>query len=210
MQCYLSHSPLKNYRSEFLYTPPSWFAPLNWFEVFDNANPVEIDLGCGDGSFLVARASRYPERNFLGVERLLGRARKVDRKAQRLGLRNVRALRIESSYAVNYLFPSGSVAVYHIYFPDPWPKKRHHKRRLIQNEFLAALGRSLVPRGEVRLATDHAQYFAAIREAFGATGGWEEFAPTPPEPEEMTDFEREFVAQGKPVFRVGYRLVAQA
>lgn len=197
---------MKNYVEKFLYTPPSWVEVLDWSRVFGNANPVEIDLGCGDGTFLVERARRNPDRNFLGVERLLGRARKVDRKAQRLGLTNVRGLRIESGYAVGFLFPVGSVAVYHIYFPDPWPKKRHAKRRLFQPEFLAALQRTLAPGGEVRVATDHAAYFEEIVAVFRAGNGWEEFPLAPPLPEERTDFEREFVAQEKPIRRTGFRL----
>lgn len=193
---------LKNYQPRFLYTPPSWFQPLDWQVVFGNPQPVEVDLGCGDGSFLIARARHHPERNFLGVERLLGRARKVDRKAQQAGLSNVRVLRIESGYAVNYLFPPASVAVFHLYFPDPWPKKRHQKRRLVQPDFVNALARTLMPGGEVRLATDHAGYFADILATFRAAGEWQERPMPQPPPEEQTDFERDFVARGMPIQRV--------
>lgn len=196
---------VKNYTPMFLYNPSSWFETLDWEEVFGNSHPVEIDIGCGDGSFLVHRAKNHPERNFVGVERLLGRARKVDRKAQRLGLANVRALRIESGYAVRFLFPPASVSIYHIYFPDPWPKKRHHKRRLIQPDFLDAMARTLVDGGEVRFATDHAQYFEETLARFRGAPGWKEFALPQPTRDEMTDFERDFVAAGKVIQRMGFR-----
>ena len=196
---------MKNYAAQFLYAPASWFQLLDWQLVFGNTHPVEIDLGCGDGTFLVQRAGRYPERNFVGVDRLLGRARKVDRKAQRLGLMNVRALRIESSYAVGYLFPPGSVTVCHIYFPDPWPKKRHQKRRLLQPEFVGALGRAVACGGEVRIATDHEEYFEEIRALFAGSNGWAEYPLEEPLPEERTDFEQEFVKAEKTIHRIGFK-----
>ncbi|MGH7936376.1 MAG: tRNA (guanine(46)-N(7))-methyltransferase TrmB, partial [Chthoniobacterales bacterium] len=127
--------------------PENYFAPLNLAQVFPRAAPLEVDLGCGDGTFLVALAAKFPERNFLGVERLLGRVRSACGKAARAKLPNVRVLRIESSYAVEYLLPPASVAVGHLLFPDPWPKKRHHRRRIVTAGFIAAIHRVLKPRG---------------------------------------------------------------
>src|ERR1700689_5486180 len=91
--------------------------------VFPRAQPLEVELVSGDGSFLVNYARLHPERNFLGVERLLGRLRKLDRKGCRAGLTNLRGLRIESAYFLEYLLPRESPATLHIYFPDPWPKR---------------------------------------------------------------------------------------
>lgn len=196
---------VKQHTERFLYTPPTWFQLLDWSAVFGNANPIEIDLGCGDGTFLVNRAAKHPDRNFLGVERLLGRARKADRKAQRLALTNVRLLRIESSYAVGFLFPPGSVSVIHILFPDPWPKKRHHKRRLLQVEFALSLAKTLVAGGEVRFATDHAEYFEEAVAAFRESGIWVEFPLPEPAADERTDFETEFVREGRTIQRIGFR-----
>jgi len=209
MKASYSSVHVKNFVPKNLYVPPSWFQLLDWDLVFGNTNPIEIDLGCGDGTFLVNRAANCPERNFLGVERLLGRIQKVDRKAQRLRLTNVRGLRIESGYAVNFLFPPATVSIQHILFPDPWPKKRHHKRRLFQPEFVIALAKTLVPHGEVRFATDHAEYFGEAVSVFRACSGWEEFALPVPGADEMTDFEKEFVGQGKPIHRIGFRLAAK-
>ncbi|MBI5395691.1 MAG: tRNA (guanosine(46)-N7)-methyltransferase TrmB [Verrucomicrobia bacterium] len=190
-----------------LYTPPNWFERLDWARVFPKAQPIEVDLGCGDGTLLLHWAKKFPDRNWLGVERLKGRILKLERKAPRLGITdNLRGLRIESGYAVEWMFPPASVAAYHIYFPDPWPKKRHHKRRLFQPEFVAALHRSLVAAGLVNLATDHRDYFAQMLEVFSAAVGFARIEPlVPATPEDMTDFERDFVAAGKPVHRARFR-----
>src|SRR5271169_4882966 len=93
---------------------------LDLASLFPRPLPLEIELGCGDGSFLAEYAYRHPERNFLGVERLLGRLKKLDRKGRRAGLANLRGLPIESGYFLEYLLPRHSTVVLHLYFPDPW------------------------------------------------------------------------------------------
>ncbi|MCX6901120.1 MAG: tRNA (guanosine(46)-N7)-methyltransferase TrmB [Verrucomicrobia bacterium] len=198
-----------NAPSKILYSPPSWFERLDWSAMFSKSQPIEVDLGCGDGSLLLHWAKRFPERNWLGVERLKGRVLKLERKAPRLGIAgNLRALRIESGYAVEWLFPPASIAACHIYFPDPWPKKRHHKHRLIQPPFVAALARTLEPGGSAHLATDHADYFAEMLLCFNANANFERVEPVvPATPEEMTDFERDFVTEGRPISRARFRKV---
>jgi tRNA (guanine-N7-)-methyltransferase len=96
-------------------------------KLFPKPQPLEVELGSGDGSFLAQYAARHPERNFIGVERLLGRLRKLDRKGRRAGLTNLRGVRIESAYFLEYLLPSHAASVLHVYFPDPWPKRRHRR-----------------------------------------------------------------------------------
>lgn len=97
--------------------------PLDLAELFPQPQPLEVELGCGDASFLVEYARRNPLINFIGVERLLGRMQKLDRKGRRIGLLNARGVRIESAYFLQYLLPPHSARALHIYFPDPWPKK---------------------------------------------------------------------------------------
>src|SRR6266576_1763195 len=109
--------------------------PLQIAEYFPTVQPLEVELGCGDASFLVNYAKAHPERNFIGVERLGGRIRKLDRKGRRAGLTNLRGVRIESSYFLEYLLPPKSAVALHIYFPDPWPKKKHRRHRLINERF---------------------------------------------------------------------------
>src|SRR5947208_16346355 len=127
--------------------PKSLTIALEFDKVFSRFAPVEIDLGCGDGAFLAALAQENPAHNFLGIERLLGRVRNVCRKVARLDLKNARILRMESTYAVANLLPAGSVTAFYLLFPDPWPKRRHHRRRAFTREFLFSIHRALVAGG---------------------------------------------------------------
>src|SRR5580704_19704822 len=113
--------------------------------LFPSTQPLEVELGSGDGSFLANYARLHPGRNFLGVERLLGRLRKLDRKARRAGLTNLRALRIESAYFLEYLLPRESARALHIYFPDPWPKRKHRKNRLVNERLTEIAWNALAP-----------------------------------------------------------------
>ena len=187
-----------------IYTPPNWLDPLDWPQVFSVSGPVEIEVGCGKGSFFLWAAQAMPTRNFLGVDRLLCRLRKVDKRIQRLGLCNTRLVRIEAGYLVAKLVPPASVAVYHVYFPDPWPKRRHHRRRLFTAEFVGHVHRTLQEGGAVNIATDHAEYFSTIRQLMEKNGGFHETAPTVLPEEARTDFEREFLAGGITVHRCRY------
>ncbi len=173
---------------------------------FAAPQPLEVELGAGDGSFLARYAQLHPERNFLAVERLLGRLRKLDRKGRRASLANLGLLRIEAAYFVEHLLPPHCAQALHIYFPDPWPKKKHRKHRLINTRFPDLARQALAPHGTVHLRTDDADYFAQMQEVFAAA---DSFAPveTPVElTAVVTDFEREFNAQGIPTRRASYRL----
>lgn len=171
---------------------------LNFQAIFGGSNPVELELGAGDGSFLIEYASRHPDRSFVGVERLLGRLRKIDRKAQRRGLANVRSLRLEASYVLDWMISAGSLEAIHVYFPDPWPKRRHWPRRLVNSAFTVLAHKALARGGWAHLRTDDAHYFAQMEEVFAKSGLFTRGEP----PEELlsvkTDFEREFNARGVP------------
>ena len=143
---------------------------LDFQRIFDRNAPVHVDLGCGDGSFLCALAQRMPDKNFLGIERLLHRVRASARKAAALD--NVRLLRMESFYAVRYLLPAESVERFYLLFPDPWPKRRHHPRRIVTPDFLSAIHAALKNEGSVYIATDDADYFGAIKEVAQADRGF--------------------------------------
>ncbi len=186
-------------------TPTSWTQQLSPREIFGNSDPVEIDAGCGKGRFLIARGKSRPETNFLGIERLLGRLRKVDKKVARGGLANVRLLRVEVSYAVEYLLPPGSVSVINIFFPDPWPKRRHHRRRLFNAAFVDSLVKCLAPDGVVHFATDHLDYFEAVKELVAPDTRFESITPFEPTDEEQTDFELGFRAENRTIGRLSLR-----
>jgi tRNA (guanine-N7-)-methyltransferase len=180
---------------------------LDLGRMFARAQPLEVELGSGDGSFLAQFAARHGQRNFIGVERLLGRLRKLDRKARRLGLDNVRAVQIEASYLLEYLLPTASAEALHVYFPDPWPKRRHHQRRLVNERFPALARQALAGGGVVYLRTDNADYFQRMKQVFAASAFFEE-TPTPEElAATLTDFERGFLAKGVQTLRAAFRAV---
>jgi tRNA (guanine-N7-)-methyltransferase len=180
--------------------------PLKLGELFSQTQPLEVEIGCGDASFLVEYARRNPERNFIGVERLLGRISKLDRKGRRAGRANLRGVRIESSYFLQYLLPPRSAAALHVYFPDPWPKQKHRRQRLINEHFPVLARGALVPGGSVYLRTDDVDYFQQMTEVFGAAKDFQEFE-TPTELAELTtDFEREFNSKGTQTLRAAYRI----
>ena len=188
------------------YVPKSLTSALEFDKIFSHFASVEIDLGCGDGTFLTTMARENPEHNFLGIERLLGRVRSVCRKVARLDLKNARVLRMESSYAVTNLLPAESVTLFHLLFPDPWPKRRHHRRRAFTQEFLFSIHRALIAEGLFHIATDHTEYFQQIEKVLAeadifVTSREQKNFPS-------TTFEQRFVARGLSVHRLLLRKVS--
>jgi tRNA (guanine-N7-)-methyltransferase len=181
--------------------------PLNISELFPKIQPLEVDLGCGDASFLVNHAKAHPEHNFIGVERLGGRIRKLDRKGRRAGLTNLRGVRIESSYFLEYLLPPKSAAALHIYFPDPWPKRKHLKNRFINERFLEIAQRVLTPGGIVYLRTDHEDYFEQMTTVFAASSVFRSVETPADLSALLTDFEVDFHKQGVQTRRAAYQLI---
>ncbi|MBI4661477.1 MAG: tRNA (guanosine(46)-N7)-methyltransferase TrmB [Verrucomicrobia bacterium] len=179
-----------------IYRPCSYVDRLDLPDLFALAQPLEVELGSGDGSFLAEYARTHPDHNFLGVERLLGRLRKLDRKGLRLGLSNLRLIRLEASYLVDYLLPANSVRAVHVYFPDPWPKRRHEKHRLITPRFVETVRLALEPRGRIYFRTDSPEYFEQIAEVFAANPAYQAIGTPGSLTALLTDFERDFQARG--------------
>jgi tRNA (guanine-N7-)-methyltransferase len=191
----------------FIVPLPSVVERLELRRLFPRAQPLEVELGSGDGTFLAQYAAGHRERNFIGVERLLGRMRKLDRKAGRLGLENVRCVRIEATYFLEYLLAPETAQALHVYFPDPWPKRRHNKRRLINERFPQLACQALAGGGMVYLRTDDAAYFEQMKAVFRASPVFEE-TETPEELAALaTDFERDFLAKGLRTLRLAFRKV---
>lgn len=170
--------------------------PIDVAALFPIDQPVEIELGCGDGSFLTKYADGNPGINFIGVERLMGRLKKLDRHARRTGMTNMVLIRLEASYLLRYLLPPRTFTAIHVYFPDPWPKEKHHKNRLINDEFTERCRELIVPGGRVFLRTDHLEYFEQMEDVFTRNDAFARIE-TPTELKQLTtDFEREFNAEG--------------
>jgi len=184
-----------------IYAPESWTEALPLDALFNTPATLEVDVGCGKGRFLLARASSHPQTSFIGIDKLLRRVKRTDRKISMAGLQNVRILRIEAAYAVEQLLPTSSVSAFYIFFPDPWPKRRHHQRRLFSASFMDSLHRTLLPGGLVHIATDYMDYFKEICALFHKD---ERFAKAPAlelSEEERTDFELLFIKQGMEIGR---------
>jgi tRNA (guanine-N7-)-methyltransferase len=187
--------------------------PLDFASIFGNANPFEVEVGSGKGLFLLTTAGARPDVNFLGIE--------IDRKYQlftatRLAKRNLANVRMVCADARLFMrdcLPLESVQAIHVYFPDPWWKQRHHKRRLWTPEFAGECERILRPAGQLHLATDVEAYFADMTSVLAAQTL---LRPLPPpeskEPEHdldyLTNFERKSRKRGGPVYRGRYERVA--
>jgi len=187
-------------------SPESLTNRLDLEKTFGRKAPLHVDLGCGDGSFLCALAQRMPCKNFLGIERLLGRIRSAARKAASLD--NVRLLQIESFYAVRYLLPAGSVETFYLLFPDPWPKRRHHWRRIVTPDFLNSVHVALEQNGAIYIATDHLDYFQQIQRLSRAHPQFEivdlDDVVLP-----LTKFEGRFREHGAPIYRLTLRKISR-
>lgn len=173
--------------------------------------PVDLEIGSGKGTFLVQQAAANPGVNYLGIEYARAFWRYAADRARRHNLPNVRLINMDAAVFVKHMLPDKTLRQVHIYFPDPWPKKRHHKRRLIQAPFLAQLHRVLVDpaegdaeAGQVRIATDHAEYFEWMLEHFGQVEHLFERQPfvrpdSAGEGELVgTNFERKYRREGRP------------
>lgn len=194
---------------------PEAGGPLDLARVFGNDHPVELEIGVGKGRFIMLAAAARPETNFLGLEiakRFLAKA--IDRVAKR-GLANVRLCDAEAASFLESRLVDGCLAGIHLYFPDPWPKKRHHKRRIVRPGVLDQMRRTLGPDGLVRVVTDHADYASTIRETFDEHPGFSRAEPDPclweipgmgdyTQPG-VTNFEIKFRREGRPIHRMAWR-----
>jgi tRNA (guanine-N7-)-methyltransferase len=183
--------------------------PLSWAEVFGNDHPVELEVGPGKGLFLINAATAQPTRNFVGVELARKYARAAAERVAKRGLRNVRVIQGDARRLLAGFLAAGSLRAVHVYFPDPWWKLRHKKRRVFCEPFLVDVARALMPGGELSIATDVEEYYGVMTNLVSAHP---EFRPLPlPEPGEpqhdldyLTNFERKYRIEGRPIFRARY------
>jgi len=184
---------------------------LSWQEIFGNANPVVCEIGSGKGRFLISSATANPERNYLGIESAVKYHRLIRQRVERRGLTNVRLLNTDAAHFVHTYIPPLSVHQYYIFFPDPWPKKRHRKRRLVTKIFLDQLLPTLAPGGTIHYKTDYQDYFEQMLTVSRACPDLTELqcrtiTPEDAEPEAAdTNFERKYLILGRPIYAADYQ-----
>jgi tRNA (guanine-N7-)-methyltransferase len=159
------NQPLKVEAPELRLSPERVTDPFAWSEFFPVEQPVEIEIGIGKGRFLLGAAEKRPEINHLGVEWANKYLRFAEARAQKRGLENARFVRVDARQMMASI-PERSVQAYYVFYPDPWPKKRHHKRRFLRDDMAVALARTLVDGRKLHVATDHDDYWEALQPVF--------------------------------------------
>ncbi|MFN2443354.1 MAG: tRNA (guanosine(46)-N7)-methyltransferase TrmB [Thermoanaerobaculia bacterium] len=179
-------------------------APIDLFALFGNLNPVVLEIGSGKGRFLIDHGKAHPEKNFLGIEKSLHYHRVIVDRIVRHALPNVKTINYDAFDVMQNLLPSGSMSEIHIYFPDPWPRKRERKRRIIRPAAVEAMRRILAAEGEGWYVTDHEEYFEeavpVMANVFAIEAG--EIVHEPP----RTNYEAKYQAQGRPIYQIAFRL----
>ncbi len=181
------------------------YLPLVFSKCFGNTHPVEFEIGCGKGKFLVRRAIENPGTNFFGIDRVSKFMKLGKTRAEKRELPNIRFLRAEAKAFLTDAVALGSVSIFHIYFSDPWPKRRHQTRRVFTEEFLRLLHPRLVPGGLIEIATDDKDYFAAMKKTIAATAElWENVRETVNErildSMNKTSYEIKWAAEGRHLY----------
>jgi len=160
-----------------------------WEDIFGNPHPVCVEIGSGRGEFLLASAHANPSRNFFGIERSRRRVEEIQRKLDSGGPSNARILLGDATCVIE-MIPDACVTTYVIQFPDPWWKRRHHRRRILTERFVTALARTLVPAGTIELMTDVEEYFDMARGLLDAQSSLQDVSGESPREEWLTSFAR--------------------
>jgi tRNA (guanine-N7-)-methyltransferase len=188
-------------------------APVSWPAIFSNDHPVELEVGSGKGLFLANAASRVPSHNFLGIELSRKYALRAAERIAKRDLPNGKVVIGDARLFLSRFVPPASVRTVHIYFPDPWWKRRHKKRRVFTGAFVDDVERCLEPGGDFWIATDVEEYFGVMCTLVEGHHAFDLLpSPGPNTPEHdldyLTNFERKYRKEGRPIFRAHYRLKA--
>ncbi|MEZ6140037.1 MAG: tRNA (guanosine(46)-N7)-methyltransferase TrmB [Zavarzinella sp.] len=196
-------------------TSPETTGRLVWEQLFGNNNPIEIEVGFGKGLFLLNNATQHPEKNYFGIEivrkyQLLTAARVIH-----ADLQNIRLACGDANCFLRDRIPAHSVSTLHIYFPDPWWKARHRKRRVFTVEFVNHVWQSLLPGGHFHIATDVEEYFRVMQEVMQESSSIYQPIELPALPagehekDFLTNFERKYRKEGRPIYRASYVALVQ-
>ena len=179
------------------------FAPLNMAELFRNTNPVILEIGSGKGRFLIGSAMERPDINFIGIEKSLHYHRLIRDRILKRGLENIRLINHDAFQVMQKMFAGASVAEIHIYFPDPWPRPKEQKRRIIRADTLTEMRRVLVDGGSGIYVTDHREYAEVAGPEIAKCFRAESRTPGPDDPP-RTNYEAKYRAEGRPIFEVRF------
>lgn len=179
------------------------FQRLDLVQLFGNDRPVILEIGSGKGRFLVNTATERPDVNLIGIEKSLHYHRVIRERIAKRHLRNVRLINHDAYLVVRDMLPDASVAELHIYFPDPWPRKKEQKRRIIRPEVLQEFRRILVDGGWGIYVTDHQEYFEAAAPLIEGEFRAERRVPGPDDPP-RTNYEAKYRAEGRPIYEVRF------
>jgi tRNA (guanine-N7-)-methyltransferase len=201
---------LKDYPSVAL-RPEDLDGKIDFIRIFGRKAPVHIEVGTGKAGFLLAQARTQPGVNFLGIERAGRYYRYAVDRIGRWSISNVRIIRTDAAHFLAEFVTDSCVDCFHIYFPDPWPKKRHHKRRFFCQLNLEQLIRCLKPGGIIKTVTDHAEYFEHIQEVLSTQSSRIkeiDFSPAAGADEGEwvgTNFERKYLKEQSQIYTIAVR-----
>lgn len=203
---------LKNF-PDLIIEPINLVGKVDFCDILGRCAPVHIEIGSGKGTFLVNHAKSRPDVNLIGIERANRYFRFTVDRLGRWNLANVRIIRTDAAKFIAEIVPDSSVDCFHVYFPDPWPKKRHHKRRFLNLANIDNLIRCLKPAGSIRIATDHTEYFEQIKSVLAARTdrlGEIDFLPTAGvQLGEWvgSNFERKYLKENRSIFTIAVKKI---
>ena len=179
-------------------------------ELFGNDRPIELEIGTGKGGFLLQQARAHEDRNYLGIEWANKYFKLAADRMARWGVGNVRMIRCDAKVFVQQYLPEASISALHVHHPDPWPKKRHHRRRLFDEAFVEAAAKALADGGVLDVQTDHAEYFEQIKSVLRAQPDLEETLFARQNQDESnaviaTNFQIKYEREGREIYRLTHR-----